>query len=150
MKIYESEKSLFELRKELCIKWYRFPIEAKELRELSKRSDAKGFQLALGHLGIWLTTGTLTFLFANAGWCLAALILLFVHGTVGTFFIAPWHELTHGTVFQTKKLNTFFLKIFSLLGWLSFPVYQGATTTIIASPYIRPLTRNWFYRKFRQ
>ncbi|MEC8285074.1 MAG: fatty acid desaturase, partial [SAR324 cluster bacterium] len=50
--------------------------------------------------------------------------MLFVHGTVGTFFIAPWHELTHVTVFQTKKLNTFFLRIFSLLGWLSFPVYQ--------------------------
>jgi hypothetical protein len=47
------------------IKWYRCPIEAKELRKLSKRSDAKGYQLALGHLGIWLTTGTLTF-FANA------------------------------------------------------------------------------------
>tara|TARA_B100000575_G_scaffold288772_1_gene289363 strand:+ start:802 stop:1602 length:801 start_codon:yes stop_codon:yes gene_type:complete len=38
--------------------------------------------------------------------------------------MAPWHELTHGTVFQTKKPNTFFLRIFSLLGWLSFPVYQ--------------------------
>ena len=124
MKINESEKSLSELRKELRIKWYRCPIEAKELRELSKRSDAKGFQLALGHLGIWLTTGTSTFLFANAGWWFAALILLFVHGTVGIFFIAPWHELTHGTVFQTKKVNTFFLRIFSLLGWLSFPVYH--------------------------
>ena len=116
MKINESKKSLSELREELRIKCYRCPIEAKELRELSKRSDAKGFQLALGHLGIWLTTGTLTFLFANAGWWLAALILLFVHGTVGTFFIAPWHELTHGTVFQTKKLNTFFL---SLVGSVS-------------------------------
>ena len=103
MKINESEKSLSELRKELRIKRYRCPIEAKELRELSKRSDAKGFQLALGHLGIWLTTGTLTFLFANARWWLAELILLFVHGTVGTFFIAPWHELTHGTVFKTDN-----------------------------------------------
>ena len=94
MKINESKKSLSELREELRIKCYRCPIEAKELRELSKRSDAKGFYLALGHLWIRLTTGTLTFLFANAGWWLAALILLFVHGTVGTFFIAPCHELT--------------------------------------------------------
>ena len=31
MKINESEKSLFELRKELRIKWYRCPIEAQEL-----------------------------------------------------------------------------------------------------------------------
>ena len=55
MKNTESEKSLSELRKEMRIKWYRCPIEAKELRELSTRSDAKGFQLAFGHLGIWLT-----------------------------------------------------------------------------------------------
>ena len=57
MKNTDSEKSLSELRKEMRIKWYRCPIEAKELRELSTRSDAKGYQLALGHLGIWLTTG---------------------------------------------------------------------------------------------
>ena len=43
MKINESEKSLFELGKELRIKWYRCSVEAKELWELSKRSDAKGF-----------------------------------------------------------------------------------------------------------
>ena len=34
MKINESEKSLSELRKELRIKWYRCPVEAKELQEL--------------------------------------------------------------------------------------------------------------------
>ena len=42
MKNTYTEKSLSELRKELRIKWYRCPIEAKDLRELSKRSDAKG------------------------------------------------------------------------------------------------------------
>ena len=42
MKNTDTEKSLSELRKELRIKWYRCPIEAKDLRELSKRSDPKG------------------------------------------------------------------------------------------------------------
>ena len=42
MKNTDTEKSLSELRKELWIKWYRCPIEAKDLRELSKRSDPKG------------------------------------------------------------------------------------------------------------
>jgi hypothetical protein len=42
MKNTDTEKSLSELCKEFRIKWYRCPIEAKDLRELSKRSDAKG------------------------------------------------------------------------------------------------------------
>ena len=48
--------------------------------------------------------------------------------------ICPWYrgDLFHCTLartyawncFPNQKLNTFFLRIFSLLGWLSFPVYQ--------------------------
>ena len=80
---------------------------------MSKRSYAKGFQLALGHLGIWLTIGTLTFLFANSGWWFAALIMLFLHGTIGTFFIAPWQN-SHTELFSKPKSRThFFLRFLS-------------------------------------
>ncbi|MDG2198026.1 MAG: hypothetical protein P8O70_14310 [SAR324 cluster bacterium] len=43
MKNTDPEKSLSKLRKNMRIKWYRCPIEAKELRELSQWSDAKGY-----------------------------------------------------------------------------------------------------------
>ena len=113
MRINELEKSISELQKESHIKWYRCPIEAEEFWELSKRSYAKGFQLALGHLGIWLTIGTLTFLFANSGWWFAALIMLFLHGTIGTFFIAPWQN-SHTELFSKPKSWThFFLRFLS-------------------------------------
>lgn len=109
---------LSEVRKTLRVKWYRCKIEHAKLRELSKRSDLQGWIQAGGHLGIWLLTGTLVYLFwAQQSW-LAFVIALFLHGTVASFFvgIAP-HELGHGTVFRTKRLNKIFLYLFSLLSW---------------------------------
>ena len=124
MKINESEKSLSELRKELRIKWYRCPIDPTVLRELSKPSDLQGFQMALGHLGLWLLMGALSFYFAVEQLWLGFLLTIFLHGTVGTFFSAPHHELCHGTVFKTKRFNEIFLRIFSTLGLQNFHIYK--------------------------
>ena len=76
-----------------------------------------GFRLG-GHLAIFAFTGTLVYLFWAQELWLGFLIALFAHGTVGSFFVgvAP-HELGHGTVFRTKKLNKFFMYLFSLLSW---------------------------------
>ncbi len=50
------------------------------------------------------------------------------HGIVGSHFSNAHHELSHGTVFQTKLLNNLFLKIFCLLGWLNFYIYKMSHT----------------------
>ena len=60
----QAQKPMSEIRKELRIKWYRCPIDPAVLRELSKPSDLQGFKMALGHLGLWLLTGLLSFYFA--------------------------------------------------------------------------------------
>ncbi|MEM7113602.1 MAG: fatty acid desaturase [Chloroflexota bacterium] len=109
---------LAEVRKTLRVKWYRCTIPHARLRELSKRSDLQGWIQAGGHLGIWIVTGLLVYSFwAQQNW-LAFFVALFAHGTVASFFvgIAP-HELGHGTVFRTKRLNKIFLYLFSLLSW---------------------------------
>jgi len=49
------------IRKNLKVKWYRCPIDKIILKELSSPSDFKGFIYALGHLGLWFGTGTLTY-----------------------------------------------------------------------------------------
>src|SRR6056300_1509540 len=116
----QAQKPMSEIRKELRIKWYRCPIDPTVLRELSKPSDLHGFKLALGHLGLWLLTGLLSFYFAIEQLWLGFLLMIFLHGTVGTFFSAPRHELCHGTVFKTKRLNEIFLRIFSTLGFPNF------------------------------
>ena len=120
----QAQKPMSEIRKELRIKWYRCPIDPSVLRELSKPSDLQGFKMALGHLGLWLLTGLLSFYFAIEQLWLGFLLMIFLHGTVGTFFSAPHHELCHGTVFKTKRLNEIFLRIFSTLGLQNFHIYK--------------------------
>ena len=120
----QVQKPMSEIRKELRIKWYRCPIDPTVLRELSKPSDLQGFQMALGHLGLWLLTGAVSFYFAVEQLWLGFLLTIFLHGTVGTFFSAPHHELCHGTVFKTKRLNEIFLRIFSTLGLQNFHIYK--------------------------
>ena len=120
----QVQKPMSEIRKELRIKWYRCPIDPTVLRELSKPSDLQGFQMALGHLGLWLLTGALSFYFAVEQLWLGFLLTIFLHGTVGTFFSAPHHELCHGTVFKTKRFNEIFLQIFSTLGLQNFHIYK--------------------------
>ena len=120
----QVQKPMSEIRKELRIKWYRCPIDPNILRELSKPSDLQGFKMALGHLGLWLFTGSLSFYFLIEQFWLGFLLTIFLHGTVGTFFSAPHHELCHGTVFKTKRLNEIFLKIFATLGMQNFYIYK--------------------------
>jgi len=113
-----------EVRKTLKIDWYRCPIDKQILSGLVEKSDAKGLFQAVGHLGLWVLTGALSYVFFTTqawGWFLFA---LFLHGTVGTYFTAPHHELCHRTVFKTPWLNEFFLRIFSLFGWLNFRIYR--------------------------
>ena len=120
---------LAEVRKTLRVEWYRCPIEHSKLRELSRRSDWQGWFQAGGHLALFAATGTLVYLFwAQQTW-LAFIIALFAHGTVASFFVgvAP-HELGHGTVFRTKKLNKFFMYLFSLLSWWDHFDYASSHT----------------------
>ena len=115
---------LVEVRKNRRIRWYRCPIEPARLRELAEPSDSRGLLQAVGHLAIWAATGAAAWhLFTRESWwgfCLA----LFLHGTVAAFFTAPHHELCHTTVFRTRWLNEFFLRIFSFIGWLNFEIYR--------------------------
>ncbi len=120
---------LADVRKTLRVNWYRCPIPGAKLRELSKRSDAQGWFQAGGHIALFVATGTVTYLFwVQQAW-LGFLVALWLHGTVGSFFVgvAP-HELGHGTVFRTKWLNKFFMYFFSLLSWWD-PFDYGSSHT---------------------
>ena len=122
-------RSLAEVRNSLRINWYRCPVEPATLRRLMQRSDLQGWLQAGGHLLLYLATGTLTYLlFANGIW-LGFALALFVHGTVGAFFKGlATHELGHGTVFRTKRLNRAFLRLFGLISWNNHHIYAVSHT----------------------
>lgn len=108
------------------INWYRVPIEKAVLRELNQRSDRKGLAQAVGHLALLTLTGGLTIYSAGRGaasWILVPLLLL-VHGAFYNFLLNGFHELCHGTVFASRKLNAFFLKVYSALGFYNYIHFQ--------------------------
>ena len=124
-----SYPPLADVRKTLRVEWYRCPIEHATLRELSKRNDLQGWLQAGGHLALVALSGTLTFLLWSQQQWLGCILMLFVHGTMASFFVgvAP-HELGHGTVFRTKRLNKIFCYLFSLLGWFETFDYNTSHT----------------------
>ena len=59
----KENEPLSEVRKKLRIQWYRCPIKKKVLRDLSLKSDYKGFIQAGGLLGLFICTGILSYYF---------------------------------------------------------------------------------------
>lgn len=98
------------------IHWYRSPVDRETLAALNQRSDAKGLQQTLGHLGLLVLTSAAAFYAAGEQAWLLLLLILFLHGTVYAFLLNGFHELCHSSVFKSKFLNAFFLYLFSFLG----------------------------------
>ncbi len=99
-----------------AIRWYRPKLDKDVLAGLNRKSDFKGFLQTGGYLGVLCATGTL-FVYACFHWPWFAVPALFLHGACCAFLINGFHELVHDSVFKTRWLNRFFLKIFSFLGW---------------------------------
>lgn len=106
------------------ISWYRTPLDSKDFKSLHERSDLRGGAQALGHLGLLAATGAGVLMVAPVWPVWATLLLIFLHGTISSFHINAVHELGHGTVFKTKSLNAFFVRIFSFLGWINFEMFN--------------------------
>jgi fatty acid desaturase len=116
------------------INWYRCKVDKAVMSRLMKKSDARGFLQAGSQLLLFAATGTFAyqvFLRLNTHtwpWALPLLLFaLFLHGTNGSFFGGiACHELCHKTPFATPFWNTFFLKIFSFLGWFDPTGYRAS------------------------
>jgi fatty acid desaturase len=122
------------MTEQIKINWYRCKVDKAVMSELMKKSDARGFAQAIPQLLLFAVTGTLAyqvFLRLNAhtwAWALPLLLLaLFIHGTNGSFFGGiACHELCHKTPFATPFWNTFFLKIYSFIGWFDPVGYRAS------------------------
>lgn len=108
------------------INWYRSPVERELLAALNQRSDAKGLLQTGGHLGLLLATGALAWYASAQGMWLIFAAVLFLHGTFYAFLLNGFHELCHSSVFRSRQLNSFFLYLFSFLGWYN-PVFFWAS-----------------------
>ena len=99
------------------INWYRTLIPRDRLKELNRRSDARGLLQSVSFLALMFASGFASFyVFKNFAWPWLIPMLL-IHGSIFAFLINAVHELSHGTVFKTKWLNTFFIHVFAFFGW---------------------------------
>ena len=60
---------------------------------------------------------------------------------VFAFLINAVHELGHGTVFKTKALNAFFVRVFAFSGWINFEMFNAepcAASPLYAARARRP------------
>ncbi|NLH82693.1 MAG: rhizopine catabolism protein [Phyllobacteriaceae bacterium] len=83
-------------------------IRPDRLKALSLKSNAHGFLQLGGHVGAILVTGVLLHLTWGT-WVAVPVFLL--HGTLINFLYAGQHEMSHWTVFQTRRLNEIFGRI---------------------------------------
>ena len=83
-------------------------IEQSELRRLNEKSNFMGFFQLFSHLIAILLIAALQYKIMYSLWSLASGFAL---GVLINFLYAGQHELSHGTVFKTFKLNEFFGRI---------------------------------------
>lgn len=77
-------------------------VTPQRLRDLAQRSDARGWLQAGSHFGAILVTGlALGQLWGH--WL--AIPVFMAHGMLINFLYAGQHELSHGTVFRSKRVN---------------------------------------------
>jgi fatty acid desaturase len=91
-------------------------ISPAKLKELSVKSDGRGFLQLGSHVGAVALSGSCVALTWGTAWVVPAFIL---HGILFNFLYAGQHELSHWTVFRTSWLNEVFGRVFGFI--LLFP-----------------------------
>ena len=115
-------------RKRTRVSWYRPSLTKEELAAFNRRSDFLGFVQTLGYLAIVLG-GAFAAIYSSLHWpWYVTAILLFVNGHSWQFLINGFHEVVHDSVFRTRWLNGFFLRIFSFLGWYNHHHFWASHT----------------------
>ena len=110
------------------VRWHRCKLPRGELAKLNRRSDLLGFAQTLGFLGL-LAVSAGTAIWSSLHWPLyVTALLIFINGHFWHFLINGFHELIHDSVFKTRWLNGFFLRIFSFLGWYNHHHFWASHT----------------------
>jgi fatty acid desaturase len=89
-------------------------ISSADLKQLSAKSDLRGFVQLGSHFGALALTGAVLVLTWGTIWAVPVFI---VYGVLINFTYAAQHELSHWTVFRTKGLNEFFGRV---VGFIQF------------------------------
>ena len=87
-------------------------IDPKRLRDLSQRSDLRGWVQTGSHFAAIGVSGTLLWLTRSSLW---AIPLFVVQGVLINYLYAGQHEFSHSTVFKTRRLNEVFGRLIGFI-----------------------------------
>jgi fatty acid desaturase len=87
-------------------------VDPDRLKELSRKSDARGWLQVVSHLGAIGLTGWGLHAALGTLWVIPAFI---AHGILINYLYAGQHEFSHSTVFKSPGLNEFFGRLFGLI-----------------------------------
>ena len=102
--------------------WYRSPIDRNLLAELNRKNDWQPLLHNLGMLAFSAATGTAAWwAFHNLAWPWVV-VAVYLHCSFYGFFGGGTggHELAHKSMFKTRWLNEFFLRVNGFLTWFNF------------------------------
>jgi len=110
------------------IDWYRTPIAADALAQLTKRSDVQGAVHVFAHLTLLCLTGAASYWVYLGQHYLLSILLLLAHGSCYSFlgWAGAGHELVHRTVFKSRRCNDFFLFLFAFLTWNNYVYFRAS------------------------
>jgi fatty acid desaturase len=112
------------------IRWYHSPVPKEVLKNLTERSDAKGFIQILSQLVLTTIAGIISYISFQRLPLWASIPIFSVYATFYSFlgFAGAGHELSHRTVFKTKFWNEFFMIIVSFLSWSDYVFFRASHT----------------------
>lgn len=102
----------------------RKTLDITVLRQLSHRSDLRGFLRAGSHLTVMAATGTLIALALRSPYPWLVWPAMLLHGFTLVTMFAPMHECVHRTAFANKWANEIFGWFAGLLSFYNFTYYR--------------------------
>lgn len=87
-------------------------LAPERLRELSRRSDLRGWIQTLSHFAAIGGTATSVYLTLDTVWVVVPFL---IHGVLINYLYGGQHELSHSTVFRTRWLNEFWGRVIGFI-----------------------------------
>ncbi|WP_374572016.1 fatty acid desaturase [Phenylobacterium sp.] len=87
-------------------------VSSERLKELSEKSDLRGWMQVVSHLGAIALTGWGIHATLGTAW---VALPFFAHGVLLNYLYAGQHEFSHSTVFKSPGLNEFFGRLFGFI-----------------------------------
>lgn len=106
--------------------WHRSPIDKALFKSLTVRSDGKALRHLLAHLGLVALLGFISYRAFKEYPIYLSIPIYFVFTNVFIFLglSSGIHEMSHGTVFRTKWLNSVCMRFVSFITWSDYVFYR--------------------------